>query len=69
LPLGISLIYPTLLLGVKRLTKENARAEAFSFFYGFMILGAVFAGPVVDYIRYDYKTTTWEYHHTNTETG
>jgi hypothetical protein len=58
-PLGISIIYPTLLLAVKRLTKENARPEAFSFFYGFMILGAVFGGPVVDWIRHDYKTTTF----------
>lgn len=69
MPLGICLIYPTLLLGVKRLTKENARPEAFSFFYGFMIAGAVFAGPIVDWIRHDYKTTSWEYHHTNVETG
>lgn len=69
IPFGISLIFPTLLLGVKRLTKENARPEAFSFFYGFMIAGAVFAGPIVDWIRHDYKTTTWDYHHTNKETG
>jgi hypothetical protein len=62
-PLGISIIYPTLLLAVKRLMKENARPEGFSFFYGFMILGAVFGGPVVDWIRHDYKTTSWQYHH------
>ena len=64
-PLGISIIYPTLLLAVKRLLKENARPEGFSFFYGFMILGAVFGGPIVDWIRHDYKTTSWKYHHTN----
>lgn len=69
MPFGVSLIYPTLTLGIKRLTKENARPEAFSFFYGAMIVGAVFGGPIVDWIRHDYKTTSWEYHHTNVETG
>ena len=34
-----------------------------------MIFGAIFAGPSVDWIRHDYKTTTWHYKHTNVETG
>jgi predicted MFS family arabinose efflux permease len=69
LPLGISIVFPALILGVKRLTKENARPIGFNIFYGAMVLGAIFGGPIVDYIRMDYKTTTWMYHHTNTETG
>jgi len=56
-------------LGVKRLTKEDARPIAFNIFYGAMVLGAIFGGPIVDFIRHDYKTTTWMYHHTNIETG
>jgi predicted MFS family arabinose efflux permease len=69
LPLGISIVFPALILGVKRLTKENARPIGFNIFYGAMVLGAIFGGPIVDYIRMDYKTTTWMYHHTNVETG
>jgi hypothetical protein len=59
LPLGISIIFPSLILGVKRLSKENARPQAFSLFYAAMILGAVFGGPLVDWIRHDYKKTSW----------
>jgi hypothetical protein len=68
-PLGISIIFPSLILGVKRLTKLDARAMGFSVFYAFMIIGAIFGGPVVDWVRHDYKTTTWEYVHENAETG
>lgn len=69
IPLGISITFPALILGVKRLTKEDARPIGFNIFYGAMVLGAIFGGPIVDYIRHDYKTTTWMYHHTNVETG
>ena len=68
-PLGISIIYPVLVLGVKRLCKENARPQAFSLFYAAMIIGAIVAGPIVDWIRHDYKNTSWKYKHTNVETG
>lgn len=54
-PLGISILYPVLVLGVKRLCKENARPQAFSLFYAAMIIGAIVAGPIVDWIRHDYK--------------
>jgi len=69
LPLGISITFPALILGVKRLTKENARPIGFNIFYGAMVLGAIVGGPLVDFIRHDYKTTTYIYHHTNVETG
>lgn len=69
LPFAISLVYPVLLLGVKRLTKENARPLAFSIFFGSMILGAVFGGPIVDWIRHDYKHSSITYTHSNSETG
>ena len=68
-PLGISIIYPVLVLAVKRLCKENARPQAFSIFYAAMILGAIVGGPIVDWIRHDYKQTSWRYRHTNVETG
>lgn len=67
MPLGISIIFPGLILGVKKLTFENARPMAFSFFFGAMIVGAIFGGPVIDWIRHDYKTTTWHYSHYNPE--
>jgi MFS family permease len=67
-PLGISIIFPALLLGVKKLTFENARPIAFSFFFGAMVLGAIVGGPLIDIIRFDYKTTTWHYTHHNPET-
>jgi hypothetical protein len=69
LPFGISIVFPALILGVKRLTKEDARPIGFNIFYGAMVLGAIFGGPIVDFIRHDYKETTWMYHHTNIETG
>lgn len=67
-PLGISILFPVLILGVKKLTKENARPQAFSFFYGAMILGAVIGGPIVDLLRLG-KTTRFTYTHMNEETG
>lgn len=69
LPFSISLIFPTLVLSVKRLTLANARPLAFSIFFGAMILGAVFGGPIVDWIRHDYKHSSVSYTHTNGETG
>jgi len=68
-PFGISIVFPCLLLGVKKLTREDVRPTGFSIFYGAMVLGAIFAGPAVDWIRQDYKTTTWHYKHTNVENG
>ena len=69
IPMGISIVFPSLMLGVKRLTKEDARPIGFNIFYGAMVLGAIFGGPIVDLIRQDYKSTTFNYHHTNIETG
>ena len=69
LPFGVSIVFPGLILGVKKLTREDARATGFSIFYGAMMVGAIFGGPAVDWIRHDYKTTTWHYKHTNVETG
>ena len=66
-PLGVSIIFPALTLGVKKLTFENARPLAFSIFFGAMVMGAVFGGPIIDWIRYDYKTTTLHYDHYNPE--
>ncbi len=48
MPLGISIIFPSLVLAVKRLCKENARPQAFSTFYAAMILGAVLGGWLDD---------------------
>ena len=67
-PFAISLIFPTLILAIKKLTKENARPLAFSIFFGAMILGAVFAGPIVDWIRHDYKHASVSYSHHHIET-
>ena len=67
-PLGLAIIFPVLLLGTKKLTRESVRTQAFSFLQGAMILGAVLAGPIVDLLRLS-KTTTFEYTHTNTLTG
>lgn len=69
LPFSISLIFPTLLLSVKRLTFQKSRPLAFSIFFGAMILGAVFGGPIVDWIRHDYKHASVSYSHSNGETG
>jgi MFS family permease len=68
-PLGISIVFPSLMLGVKRLTKEDARPIGFNIFYGAMVLGAVFGGPIVDWIRHDYHNSSFDYHHTNIENG
>lgn len=69
LPFGGSIVFPCIMLGVKKLTLDSGRTLAFSFFYGAMIIGAILGGPIVDLIRHDYKYTTWEYSHINEETG
>lgn len=69
LPFGASLIFPCAMLGVKKLTHENARPMGFSIFYAVMIAGAVLGGPLVDLIRFQFKMTTWEYGHVNEESG
>jgi Na+/glutamate symporter len=66
-PLAISIIFPALVLGVKKLTFEDSRPFAYSVFFGFMVIGVIFGGPIVDWIRHDYKTTTWHYTHHNDE--
>lgn len=69
-PFGISIIYPCLVLGVKKLSFEGPnRSMVFSIFYAFMILGAMMGGPIVDFIRRDIGKTQFEYLHTNVETG
>lgn len=69
LPLGISIVFPSLVLAVKRLTTEAARPQSYNIFYAAMILGAVFGGPIVDIIRHDFKQVSFTYTHTNGETG
>jgi MFS family permease len=64
-PFGISIVFPCLILGIKKLTHENVRPFAFSLFFGAMIIGAIFGGPIVDLIRHDYKTSTFHYTHHN----
>lgn len=54
-PLAVSIIFPSLLLAIKKLTFENARPFAFSLYYGAMVLGAIFGGPIIDWIRHDAK--------------
>ena len=57
-PFGISIIFPCLLLGVKKLTEPGpVRSFAFSIFYAFMVLGALLGGPLVDFIRRDIGKT------------
>jgi hypothetical protein len=69
-PFGISIIFPCLVLGVKKLTHTGAvRSLAFSVFYAFMVMGALLGGPIVDFIRRDIGKTQFEYIHTNVETG
>jgi MFS family permease len=69
-PFGISIIFPCLVLGVKKLTNTGAiRSLSFSVFYAFMVLGALLGGPIVDFIRRDIGKTQFEYFHTNVETG
>lgn len=61
LPFGVSIIFPATCLGIKKLTFEETRPTGFSIYYGAMVLGAIFGGPAVDWIRHDYKMTTWHY--------
>ena len=69
-PLGISIVFPSLMLGVKRLTVAGPmRSLSFSLFYASMIIGALLGGPIVDFIRRDIGKTQFEYLHTNVETG
>lgn len=69
-PFGISIIFPSQLLGVKKLTNPGPmRVLAFNIYYGAMILGGVLGGPIVDYIRRDIGKTQFEYYHTNIITG
>ena len=69
-PFGISIVFPCLILGVKKLTKDGpVRSLGFSILYAFMILGALVGGPIVDFIRINIGKTQFEYLHTNVETG
>lgn len=69
-PFGISIIFPCLVLGVKKLTHEGPfRKQCFSIYFGFMVIGGVLGGPIVDFIRRDIGKTQIEYLHTNVETG
>ena len=47
------------------MTFENSRPLGFSIFYAAMIIGAIFGGPTVDWVRHDWKRTTFEYVHEN----
>lgn len=66
-PLAVSVIFPALILAIKKLTYENARPFAFSLFYGAMVLGAIFGGPIIDWIRHDFKQVNYRYDHYNPE--
>ena len=66
-PLGISIVFPCLILGVKKLTNEVNRPFGFQLFFAATITGAIFGGPIVDWVRHDYKYTTWHYTHHNDE--
>mmetsp|Transcript_35936 Transcript_35936/g.55208 ORF Transcript_35936/g.55208 Transcript_35936/m.55208 type:complete len:187 (-) Transcript_35936:669-1229(-) len=69
-PFGISIVFPCLVLGIKKLShKGSFRSLSFSIFYAMMILGALLGGPIVDFIRRDVGKTSFEYYHTNVETG
>ena len=69
LAFGGSIIVPSAMVGVKKLTYESGRVQGFSYFYGVMIVGVILGGPIVDLIRHGYKFTTFEYTHVNEETG
>ena len=57
-PFGISIIFPCLVLGVKKLTHEGPfRKQCFSIYFGFMVIGGVLGGPIVDFIRRDIGKT------------
>lgn len=70
-PFGISIIFPCLVLGVKKLTSDDGsfRKLSFSIYFAFMVIGGVLGGPLVDFIRRDIGKTQFEYLHTNVETG
>jgi hypothetical protein len=69
-PFGISIIFPCLVLGIKKLTTDGSfRKLSFSVFFGFMVIGGLVGGPIVDFIRRDIGKTQFEYLHTNVETG
>jgi len=69
-PFGISIIFPALVLAVKKLSHDGPmRTLAFNLFYAAMVLGAMMGGPIVDFIRRDVGKTQFEYLHTNVETG
>jgi MFS family permease len=69
-PFGISIIFPSLVLGIKKLSHPGPmRTLAFNIFYAAMVLGAMLGGPIVDFIRRDIGKTSFEYLHTNIETG
>ena len=57
-PFGISILFPCLVLGVKKLTfKGPFRNLSFSVFYAFMVFGGLLGGPIVDFIRRDVGKT------------
>ena len=57
-PFGISIIFPCQVLGIKKLTDEGPfRKLSFSIYFGFMVLGGVLGGPIVDFIRKDIGKT------------
>ena len=57
-PFGISILFPCLVLGVKKLTlKGTFRNLSFYVFYAFMVLGGLLGGPIVDFIRRDVGKT------------
>lgn len=57
-PFGISIIFPCLVLGVKKLSNDGPfRKLCFSIYFGFMVIGGVLGGPIVDYIRRDIGKT------------
>jgi len=69
-PFGISIIFPSLVLAIKKLSYPGPmRTLAFNIFYAAMVLGAMLGGPIVDFIRRDIGKTQFEYLHTNIETG
>ena len=55
LPLGNSMGIPMLTIGIKRFTNSSNRALAYGLFYSSMNIGAVFAGPVVDFFNVAYE--------------
>ena len=69
-PFGISILFPTHVLGVKKLTYNGSmRVLAFNIYYGAMIFGAMIGGPLVDYIRRDIGKVQFEYLHQNMVTN